>query len=193
MPPTHPPHPTPHSHRWAAFWARSYVEVGIAPSLNATTPPQPASLSLWLRAEDLAGTLPDGAPVATWPDASGLGNDATQSNASAQPRFVRAGATGAPAVSFDGLGAFLGHASMPLPRNATILAVFTDAGSTADLTGVFFAGDSCRGLSTSAVPGLGVVTLVDWCYRWAAYECVCYEPRPLTRIGALAAWTPRAR
>jgi len=57
-------------------------------------------LALWLRADAL--TVNDGQPVATWPDASGRGNDASASGPE-QPTFRAGARNGQPAVEFDGI------------------------------------------------------------------------------------------
>lgn len=61
-----------------------------------------AALVMHLDADSLG--LADGAPVATWTDQSGLGNDATQTTAGAQPTFVASNAAfnGHATVAFGG-------------------------------------------------------------------------------------------
>lgn len=59
------------------------------------------SLSMWLNPSDL--NLANGDPVATWTDASGNGNTATQPSANKRPSFVTSSnLNGMPAVSFSG-------------------------------------------------------------------------------------------
>jgi hypothetical protein len=65
----------------------------------AQTAPMPGP-RLWLRADDLA--LADGAAVATWPDASGYGNDVAQANAAKRPAYKVNIFGTQPAVLFDG-------------------------------------------------------------------------------------------
>ena len=59
----------------------------------------PASLKVWLRAEDLS--LNSGDPVNTWTDQSGNGNDATDGGSN-PPSFTTGAVNGQPAVTFDG-------------------------------------------------------------------------------------------
>ena len=73
--------------------------------------PQPDSIKLWLKADAITG-LSDGAAVATWPDSSGLTNNATQPSAPYQPQFVTNGVNGLPVMRFDGVTE---------PLNATLL------------------------------------------------------------------------
>lgn len=67
----------------------------VAPAFS---PDQIPGLKLWLRADALA--LSDNDPVATWPDSSGEGNDATQATSGSRPTFKNDGAF--PIVRFDG-------------------------------------------------------------------------------------------
>ncbi|MCC7354553.1 MAG: hypothetical protein IT330_12470, partial [Anaerolineae bacterium] len=77
-----------------------------SPTVTPTPTPtgwQPYSLSgmqLWLRADDLV--LSDGSPVASWPDASGAGHDASQASAENRPVFKTGILNGKPAVRFVG-------------------------------------------------------------------------------------------
>jgi hypothetical protein len=61
--------------------------------------------ALWLDASSLG--LPDNTPVSVWNDLSSFGNDAVQTNASAQPVFVANGFGGHPAVRFNGSNQFM--------------------------------------------------------------------------------------
>ncbi|MGH7543813.1 MAG: PKD domain-containing protein [Gemmatimonadota bacterium] len=80
-------------------------------------------LSLWLDASAIQG-LADGSPVATWPDRSGLGNDATQSTASKRPVYRTNQVAGSPAVFFDATDD--GMATPVNPATATtIVAVYS--------------------------------------------------------------------
>jgi len=63
-------------------------------------PQQVAGLRLWLAADKITG-LSGGAAVSTWADASGLGNDATQTTGAAQPTYQTAVVNGLPVVRFD--------------------------------------------------------------------------------------------
>lgn len=57
-------------------------------------------LKLWLKADALS--LSDADPVGTWPDSSGLGNDATQGTAAKKPTYKVSIINGMPVVRFDG-------------------------------------------------------------------------------------------
>lgn len=70
-----------------------------------------SGLGLWLQADALG--LANGAAVATWPDSSGLGNDAIQSTPFNQPAFGTNRINGLPAVVFSGVPNFL---TCPLAR-----------------------------------------------------------------------------
>lgn len=72
----------------------------------AWTPTDIAGLQLWLDASQITG-LNDGDSVATWPDASGNGHDATQATASKQPTYQTNEVNGKPAVQTDGVDDFI--------------------------------------------------------------------------------------
>lgn len=63
-------------------------------------------LVLWLRPEELAN-LTDGTAVATWPDASGNSNDATQGTGANQPLYKTNIQNGRAIVRFDGSNDFM--------------------------------------------------------------------------------------
>ena len=69
---------------------------------TATPPPfDPSTITgckLWLKADSLA--LSDGAAVSTWPDSSGLSNDATQATAGNKPIYKTSIVNGKPVVRF---------------------------------------------------------------------------------------------
>lgn len=68
---------------------------------TVTPPPLPAPvLATWFKADALTN-LANGAKIATWPDASGNGDDAAQSNNSQRPTFVANGLNGLPVVRFN--------------------------------------------------------------------------------------------
>lgn len=173
---------------WNQFWNRSKVEVrnamnlsppsspstsisprttGTASSTTLNYPPIANGLLLWLAADNLP-KVSNGAAIATWPDASGNGNDAIQTNTSAQPTYTQSSSfTSLPAVTFDGTSAYLENTLMNLPAlNTTILAVFTDTGSTTTCcSGIFYGIGNCRGISTTFMPSSGQrLLLTDWCY-----------------------------
>lgn len=82
---------------WASGKDRSGLE-----DANAPTPLSPAELDglvLHLQADAL--DLNEGASVPTWTDLSGLGNHATQPNASQRPVFVAEGLNGRPVLRFN--------------------------------------------------------------------------------------------
>jgi hypothetical protein len=60
----------------------------------------PFTLAAWFKATALTG-LANGGLVATWPDASGNTNNATQSTASQQPAYVTKAMNGLPVVRFN--------------------------------------------------------------------------------------------
>ncbi|MFO7773193.1 MAG: right-handed parallel beta-helix repeat-containing protein [Dehalococcoidia bacterium] len=71
------------------------------PVAAANGPPVASGLVLHLDADAITG-LSDGDPVATWPDLSGEGNDATQGTPADQPEWVEDALAGKPVVRFDG-------------------------------------------------------------------------------------------
>ncbi len=75
--------------------------------------------------------LADGAAVATWPDSSGNGYDATQATAAAKPTYKAGIRNGKPVVRFDGGDwLVLSGAGLGLLRNvtgATVIAVLQTA------------------------------------------------------------------
>lgn len=80
-----------------------------APLLLTPRPFSPARVSgllLWLVADRIMG-LVDGDPVSTWADASGQGNNATQSTTAAKPLWKVNIAGGRPVVRFDGVDDYL--------------------------------------------------------------------------------------
>jgi hypothetical protein len=70
-------------------------------------------LRLWLAADKILG-LAGGAAVATWSDASGRGNDATQATGTAQPTYQTAVVNGLPVVRFDGTSDWMNLATTDL-------------------------------------------------------------------------------
>ncbi len=95
-----------------AFTAVAYDNLGIAATSAVVTVnvalPEGAYLKCWLKPESL--NLTNGAPVMTWPDSSGLGNNATASSSGSAPIFLTNVNNGWPAVKFDGTNDLL---SMP--------------------------------------------------------------------------------
>ena len=70
----------------------------VTVTVDAAAPPT-TGLKLWLKADAITG-IGNGNPIATWPDSSGLGNNATQGTPAYQPTFVSADLNGEPAVRF---------------------------------------------------------------------------------------------
>lgn len=69
--------------------------------LSVFSPADIAGLKLWLKADAITG-LVDTDPVTTWPDSSGLGNDAGQATAAFKPTYQTNELNGKPVVRFDG-------------------------------------------------------------------------------------------
>lgn len=59
-------------------------------------------LVLWLEAEDLTATLSDTDPISSWPDRSGVANDAVQTTGSLQPLLNTGEINSLATVRFDG-------------------------------------------------------------------------------------------
>lgn len=76
------------------------VRITILPEVDPVPPRD--RLALWLKADGVAG-LVDGAPVVTWPDASGNGLDPFQTDATKQPVWRMNAVNGLPAIHFDGI------------------------------------------------------------------------------------------
>jgi hypothetical protein len=122
-----PPAPPRDAHEawWRAFWGSTWVDVESPPSVGAAAAPGlPEEPLLWLRASSLPA-LPNGSAVGSWGPLS-------QANASARPVLIT-GAFGAPQL--PGLRfsqqrlQYLANATLTLPANATVVAVFKDQGS----------------------------------------------------------------
>ena len=60
-----------------------------------------SDLQLWIRADELSG-FSDGDLINMWPDASGYGHDASQSNTDRQPIYRSSGRNGRPTAEFGG-------------------------------------------------------------------------------------------
>ena len=68
---------------------------------SLTTPPAPVPvLTAWFKANAISGVA-NGGPVASWIDASGKGNHATQGSVSLQPTLVTGAINGLPVVRFN--------------------------------------------------------------------------------------------
>lgn len=100
------------------YRVRAFNDDGDSPYSNedsATTdaegPTLPAGLLLWYDANAITG-LSDTDPIATWPDESGNGNDATQSTAADKPLYRTNQINGLPAVEFDGTSDYFSVAGL---------------------------------------------------------------------------------
>lgn len=68
--------------------------------VDTNIPSSIAGLQLWLKADAITGVA-NGAALATWPDSSGNGRNATQGTAANRPIYNTNQINGLPAVSFD--------------------------------------------------------------------------------------------
>ena len=82
------------------------LQMRVPPVPVRWTPLDVAGLALWLKADAIAG-LANGATIATLPDVSGNGNDATQSIAAKKPTFQLNQINTHPVVRSDGDDDFL--------------------------------------------------------------------------------------
>ncbi len=94
-------------------------------SITTAAPPIPAPpvLATWFKADAFSG-LANGAPISTWPDASGNGDDATQSNSSQRPTFVTGTLNGLPVVRFNSANQTYLSFPRPVSGDFTIICVF---------------------------------------------------------------------
>jgi hypothetical protein len=92
------------------------LEVSANPSLNA-------SLKAWFRADSLPA-LTNGARVSDWPDLSGNGNDASQTNPPAQPVYAASALNGLPVVRFNAASSNYLALPRPVQDDFTIFCVF---------------------------------------------------------------------
>lgn len=82
-----------------------YIDLPVAywvENKNDITAPITNGLKLWLKSDSLFSTLEHGDKVSSWPDSSGNGNDAVQSDTSKQPKWYEGGPNGKPIIRFDG-------------------------------------------------------------------------------------------
>src|SRR6185312_4578485 len=87
-------------------------------------PPSPSPvLTTWFKADALTG-LANGAPVSTWPDSSGNGDDATQSINSQKPTFITSGLDGLPVVRFNSTNQTCLSFPRPVSGDFTIICLF---------------------------------------------------------------------
>ncbi|HVM48799.1 MAG TPA: LamG-like jellyroll fold domain-containing protein, partial [Candidatus Acidoferrum sp.] len=92
-----------------------------APSAEVSAAPY--TLAAWFKADAITG-LATGSALGTWADASGIGNDATQSVAGQQPTFVTDAINGLPVVRFIGSNSTYLAFSRPVQDDFTILCVY---------------------------------------------------------------------
>ncbi len=83
----------------------------------------PTGLATWFKADRITNVA-DGATLATWPDASGHGNDATQATAGQRPSYLAKGMNGWPAVHFTAAQGNSLNFNRPVQDDFTILCVF---------------------------------------------------------------------
>jgi len=83
-----------------------YIDLPVAywvENKNDITTPITDGLRLWLKSDSLSSTLSHADSVSSWPDSSGHGNDAVQSDPTKQPKFFESGPNGKPIIRFDGI------------------------------------------------------------------------------------------
>ncbi len=105
----------------AAGESANSVEVSVTTVPPATT--LPAILTAWFKADGLTG-LTNGAAVATWPDASGNGFDATQITSSKMPKLIAGAINGRPVVRFNSTNLTYLAFARPVKNDFTIVCVF---------------------------------------------------------------------
>jgi len=92
------------------------TEVSATPSLMG-------SLKTWLTGTAISGVA-NGAALANWPDLSGNGDNAAQTNGLAQPVYLANGVNGLPAVSFNAAGSNYLSFARPVQDDFTLFCVF---------------------------------------------------------------------
>lgn len=119
----------------------------LGSQVQAQLLPVTDGLSLWLRGEDAVDA--GGGVVASWPDSSGSGNDASQANPAFQPTIVPGAVNGVDAVRFDGVDDRLDVATNVFSNTAfpkTVFAVLETVDLDAHIVGT---GSSSAGFLTS--------------------------------------------
>jgi hypothetical protein len=92
------------------------AEVSVTPSLSS-------SLAAWFKADAISG-LNNGAAVSDWPDLSGNGDDAVQTNAASRPKFVTSALNGMPVVRFNAATSNWLAFARPVQDDFTIFCLF---------------------------------------------------------------------
>lgn len=108
------------SNPWQSRWESA---AGFIPF----SPADIAGLQLWLKADSLS--LANNDPVASWTDASGNSNHATQGTSGAQPTFKTNILNGLPVVRFDGVNDMLNLTTHLTSHAMTIIAVANKTGT----------------------------------------------------------------
>lgn len=106
----------------------------------AFSPASIPGLQLWLDASQISG-LNDGDAVATWSDASGNANNATQGTVSARPTFKTNIKNGRPALQFDGVDDGMGLASAITLSGYSVFVVWSQNDATDGSVALIKAGD----------------------------------------------------
>lgn len=87
-------------------------------------PPTPVPvLTTWFKADALSG-LTNGAPVSLWPDSSGNGDNATQTNSSQMPTLATGAINGFPVVRFNSVNQTYLAFPRPVDGDLTIICLF---------------------------------------------------------------------
>jgi hypothetical protein len=105
----------------AAGESADSAEVSIT-TLAAPVPVLPV-LTTWFKADAITG-LPNGSPLSIWSDASGHGDNATQTTAGAKPTYVTGTMNGLPVVRFNAANSTYLAFSRPVQDDFTMICVF---------------------------------------------------------------------
>ena len=108
----------------------------------------PHTLMAWFKADAITG-LANGATVAIWGDASGNGNDVTETTPGQQPTYVAGALNGLPVVRFNGANSNYLAFNRPVRDDFTILCVYRSSKGIGTGT-AFFQG---AGLVNGEMPG----------------------------------------
>jgi hypothetical protein len=106
-------------------------------------------LTTWFKADALS-SLTNGQPVSLWPDASGNGDDATQSNSGNSPAFFSSVINGMPVVRFNSTNQTYLAFSRPVSGDFTIVCLFQSTQGLNSGT-LFYQG---AGLVSGEMPGV---------------------------------------